>query len=192
MLAVYARNSKIEISEMLKFAELKFAADCLLNWFNAKFKSSNLKLSNSAKRKYKIENPIDWSRNHCCICPFPLEINATKFDADNKTMSYVNFIIFKEHKFLRKISSNKELIATDSLKDLKTYHQTFVKFLKIIIVLQNALNVHEEFSDCFDEDLLNCCCDNCTDYSEFDEIKETVGSVKVKNNPGFKKSKFTL
>ena len=192
MLAVYARNSKIEISEMLKFAELKFAADCLLNWFNAKFKSSNLKLSNSAKRKYKIENPIDWSRNHCCICPFPLEINATKFDADNKTMSYVNFIIFFFFLFLRKISSNKELIATDSLKDLKTYHQTFVKFLKIIIVLQNALNVHEEFSDCFDEDLLNFCCDNCADYSEFDEIKETVGSVKVKNNPGFKKSKFTL
>ena len=93
---------------------------------------------------------------------------------------------------MRNISSNKELIATDSLKDLKTYHQTFVKFLKIIIVLQNALNVHEEFSDCFDKDLLNFCCDNCADYSEFDEIKETVGSVKVKNNPGFKNSKSTL
>ena len=81
---------------------------------------------------------------------------------------------------------------TDSLKDLKTYHQTFVKFLKSVIVLQNALNTHEEFSDCFDEDLLNFCRDNCADCSDFDELKEMIGSVKAKNNPGFKVSKFTL
>ena len=80
---------------MLKFAELKFAADCLLNWFNARFKLNNLKLSNSAKRKYKIENPIERLCNHCCICPFSLEINATKFDADNKTMPYVNLSILR-------------------------------------------------------------------------------------------------
>ena len=47
-LAVHARNSKIAISEMFT-TELKFAVDCLLKWFNAKFKSNNLELSNSAK-----------------------------------------------------------------------------------------------------------------------------------------------
>ena len=120
-LAAHARNSKVAISEIFT-TELKFAGDCLLKWFNAKFKLNNLELSNSAKRKYKIENPIGWSRNHCCICPFPLQINATKFDADNQTMSYVDFIIFREYKFLRKIFSNVELTTTDSLKDLKTYH----------------------------------------------------------------------
>ena len=57
-------------------------ADCLLKWFNAKFKSNNLELSNRAKRKYEIENPIDWSRDRC-ICPFPLKIDTTKFDADS-------------------------------------------------------------------------------------------------------------
>ena len=95
------------------------------------------------KRKYKIENPNDWSHNRCCICPFQLYVNATKFDADSQTMSYVDFIIFKEHKFLRKILLSKELTTNDSLKDLKTYHQTFAKFLKIVIILQNALNIHE-------------------------------------------------
>ena len=44
---------------------------------------------------------------------------------------------------------------TDSLKDLKTYHQTFVKFLKMAVILQNALNTREEFSDSFIENLLN-------------------------------------
>ena len=69
-LAVHARNRKIAISEMFT-TELKFAADCLLKWFHAKFKSTNLKLSNMAKRKYKIENAIDWSRSRCGICTFP-------------------------------------------------------------------------------------------------------------------------
>ena len=148
--------------------ELKYAADCLLNWFNANFKSVNLELSNNAKRKYEIKNPIDWSRNRCCICIFPIEINATKFDVDNETMSYVDFIIFKEHKFFRNIFLSEELATIDSLEDLKTYHQTFVKFSKIVIFLQNALNTHEEFGDCFDKDFFNFCCNNCVDCSDFE------------------------
>ena len=52
-------------------------------------------------------------------------------------------IIFKERKFLRNIFSSEELDTTDSLKDLKTYHLTLVRFLKIVIILQNAL----DFSD---------------------------------------------
>ena len=87
---------------------------------------------------------------------------------------------------------SKEFATTDSLKDLKTYHPTFVRFLKIVIILQNALNTHEEFSDFFDEDLLNFCRDNCTDCSDFNKLKEPAGSVKVKNNLIFKISKFAL
>ena len=81
---------------------------------------------------------------------------------------------------------------TDSLKDLKTYHQTFVKYLKIVIILQNALDTHEELSYCFEEDLLNFCRNNCAHCFDFTELKEMIGSVKIKNNSGFKISKFTL
>ena len=102
------------------------------------------------------------------------------------------FIIFKEYKFLRNIFSCEELTTTDSLKNPKTYHQTFVKFSKIVIILKNALGTHERFSDCFNENLLNFCHYNCTGCSDFNELKETIGSVKVKNNLGFKISKFTL
>ena len=90
MLAVAAKNSKIAISEMFT-TELKFSADCLLKWFHKKF---------DLNRKYKIEHPIDWSQDHCCICTFLLEINPTSYDADKETMFYADFIIFKEHKFL--------------------------------------------------------------------------------------------
>ena len=37
--------NKIAISEMFS-TELKFASDCLINWFNSKYKNENLQLSN--------------------------------------------------------------------------------------------------------------------------------------------------
>ena len=89
-LAVHARNSDNAISEMFT-TELKLLVDCLLKWFNAKFKLNNLELSNSMKRKYENENTINWSSDRCCICTFPFKINATKFNVDNETMSYVDF-----------------------------------------------------------------------------------------------------
>ena len=49
-LAVADKKNRIAISEMFT-TELKFAADCLLKWFNKKFKSNNLQLSNNVKKK---------------------------------------------------------------------------------------------------------------------------------------------
>ena len=121
MLAVAAKNSKIAISEMFT-AELKFSADCLLKWFNKKFELN---------RKYKIEHPIDWSQDRCCICTF-LKINPTSYDVDKETMFYADFIIFKEHKFLMNIFSNEELAKTDSMKDVGRYHKNFARFLKLL------------------------------------------------------------
>ena len=66
-----------------------------------------------------------------------------------------------------------------------------VKFLKIAIILQNAINAHEEFSDYFDEVLLRFCHDKCIDRSEFNKFKEMIGPVEVKSNPRFKILKFS-
>ena len=85
-------------------------------------------MSNDVKRKYEIEHPIDWSQDRCCICTFPLKINQTSYNAGKETMSYADFIIFKEHKFLRNIFSNEELPKTDSMKYVKTYYKNFVRF----------------------------------------------------------------
>ena len=52
--------------------ELKFAADCLLKWFNKKFKSNNLELSNEQKRKYEVNHPINWKQDRCCLFFFCL------------------------------------------------------------------------------------------------------------------------
>ena len=190
-LAVAEKKNKIAISETFS-TELKFAADCLLKWFNKMFKSNNLELSNEEKKKCEIKHPIDWMQDRCCLCAFPLEINRTGFDANEKTMSYDDFIIFKEHKFLGNIFSNEELPKTDALEDLKTFHKQFVRLLRIAVFLLNAFKINEELDEYFDDDLLNFCRNNCADCSNFGEIKELISDVKIKNKSNMKISKFML
>ena len=86
-----------------------------MKWFNKKFKSNNLELSNDVKRKFEIEHLINWSQDRCCLCPFSLEIKPTSYKANEETMSYSAFVIFKEHKFLKNIFSNDELAKTDKI-----------------------------------------------------------------------------
>ena len=72
-LNVAKKKNKLAVAEMFN-TEIKFAGDCLIKWFNKKFKSKNLELNNDLKRKYEIENPIDWIEGRCCICKFPLKL----------------------------------------------------------------------------------------------------------------------
>ena len=57
-LNVPKKKNKFAVAEMFS-KETEFEGDCLIKWFNKKFKSKNLELSNDVKRKYDIENPID-------------------------------------------------------------------------------------------------------------------------------------
>ena len=56
-LNVLAKNRTYTISEMFS-TELKFAADCLLAWFNKKFKNNNLELSIDATKKLNMNSKI--------------------------------------------------------------------------------------------------------------------------------------
>ena len=68
--------------------ELKFAADCLLHWFNKNFKSKNLEINSSTKTKYEIShrnfstnmancyNSDDYATNSS------IKFNFTKFGSD--------------------------------------------------------------------------------------------------------------
>ena len=114
-------------------------------------------MSNETKIKYQIENPIDWTKDKCCLCTFPFEINPTRFDCKNNEMSYNDFYVFKEHKFLRNIFSNEKHAKTKKLNNLKTFHETFTKFLKVVFLLQNALNSYDEFDEGFNETLIHFC-----------------------------------
>ena len=53
-LSVTSKRNKLAISEMF-CTELKIASDCLMKWFNSKFKIGNMQLSNEVKRNYELK-----------------------------------------------------------------------------------------------------------------------------------------
>ena len=190
-LNVARKKSKLAIAKMFT-TELKFAGDCLLKWFNKKYKSKNLELSNEKKRKYEVEFPIDWENGRCCLYKFPLIINLMKFDVSLENMPRSDFIILKEHKFLRNIFSEEDLLKTKALRNIEQYHLPFQKFLTVSIFLEDSLNNLTEFHECCNNKLIKFCIEKCEDCDDFNEMKEAIKDITIKNKQGSKISKFVL
>ena len=113
-------------------------------------------------------------------------------DVTKDNMSYNDFVIFKEHKFLRNIFSEEELSTIAALKNIRIYHKNFSRFLKVAIYLQNSLNTIQEFSDCLYDELIEFCNEFCKDCVDLIEIRERISDVQIKNKQESKFSKFSL
>ena len=72
---VSGRRCKNAVAQVFAF-KLKFASNCLLKWFNRKFKIQNMEIDHKQKNTYEAFNPIDWKKTKCVIFKFPLIINA--------------------------------------------------------------------------------------------------------------------
>ena len=91
-LNVAKKINKLAVAEMFS-KEIYIARDCL-KWFNKKFKSKNIELSDDVKRKYEIENPIDWIEGCYCICKFPLEILTQQILTQQKNKCLMLIFLF--------------------------------------------------------------------------------------------------
>ena len=171
--------------------ELKFAADAVLKCFNMKIKSGNLEIDPKVKTKYEINNPIIWKKDKCCICNFLLHINPKGLEYQDSEISYTDFLIRKEHKFLRNIYTQGDLLKSENLKDLESYYFAFKKFLNIIIFMEAALKDSMDFNNIIDDDLKKFLMKICSDYfgnisnliDEKIEFKSKIQAQKYQNLP---------
>ena len=69
-------------------------------------------------------------------------------------MSYTDFYVRYEHKFLRNRYSKEELESSDQLKTLN-YYKVFDKFLTIVILLESVINNCLFFDEVADKELIN-------------------------------------
>ena len=85
-------------------------------------------------------------------------------------MSYTDFYIRYEHKFLINIYSNEELETSKELKSLEPYYEVFDRFLTIDTLLESAITNRETFSDTSKEKLSNFIEENCAGAGNYHKI----------------------
>ena len=86
-------------------------------------------------------------------------------------MSYADFYIRYEHRFLRKIYSKEELETSKELKSLEFCYKVFDRFLTIGILLEFAITNWETFSETSKEKLSNFIEEHCRRAEDYHDIK---------------------
>ena len=118
---VSRKKCKNAIAQMFSI-ELCLVKQAILSWFNKKIKSQHLKIDLCKKSKFEKDHPINWESDKCHICNFPLKIDPIGPDVPNNKMSYGDFFIRYEHKFLRNIYSKEQLKSSREIKTLEEYY----------------------------------------------------------------------
>ena len=113
-LCVSKRECKNAMAQMF-FTEIAFVKKTLLAWFNKKFTSQFKELSSFVKMNYKQQNQIDYQTANCIICKIPLKIESTNAKTLDPNMSFGDFIICYEYKFLRNIYTQEQLDWSEDL-----------------------------------------------------------------------------
>ena len=193
-ISVSKRESKNAMGEMFCI-ESALVKKTLLAWFNKKYASRFKEIGSFEKLQYRKNNPIDLETAKCVICKMPLKIEPTNPKTPDQKMTYSDFIIRYEHKFLRNIYTTEQIQISDDLKNIESYYEVFIKFIAISTELNSVLSQYtktdmrhmspelEEFmQDIFGDD-------------EPEEIKNRIMQTEIKNalSTSYKKvPKFNL
>ena len=151
----------------------------LLKWFNAKFKRTFTEIKPITKLRFESENKIDWQKDKCVICKFPMRLEPTNLQTSNSAMTYGDFVIHFEHTFLRNIFSEEQLCSAEQIKTLQNYYEFFQSYIQICVGLLALLNSNQR------ENFIN---DEVEDFVEEEfadetirETKNTIQKTEIKN-----------
>ena len=150
-----------------------------MKWFNQKFKRQFDKINPIKKLRYKSENPINWKKDKCVICKFPLKLELTYFQTPDDEMSFGDFVICYEHKFLRNIYTEKQIKDSHHVKVLESYYEIFEEYILIhirLLALLNNFNRHD-FINVVTEEFV----EDKFAGEEIVETKNTINKTEIKN-----------
>ena len=154
--------------------EMYLIKELIMNWFGKKIKPNCVSIPLLQKINYEQNNPIRWSSDKCCLCNFKLDIMPTKPTTPDNQITYGDFYIRVEHKFLRNIYTTDELNDCDQIKTLEAYYETSI--INICVCLQNVWEVRDfdEFS-LLTKDFLREECDN---NHTITDLRENIDDVE--------------
>ena len=151
----------------------------ILKWFNKKFKQQFVELNLMKKLRYEKQNPVNWKTDKCVICKFPLKVEPTNFKTPDDEMSFGDFVIRYEHKFLRNIYANEQIKDPYRLKDLESYYEMLKEYIAVCVGLLALLNNfnRNDFRNSAVENFVN---DNFYGDKIID-IKITIAQTEIEN-----------
>ena len=137
--------------------KLRFVIDICKKWVGEKFirRYLELDLDIFTKQRFRKNNPTRWRETKCSICNFDLAMGTSNDpNAEDNSLTYFDFVVRKEHSFVRKIFKPDELSACQQIKTLKKYYEKFKLFIQIVFLLKNTYSVERDIEcdindDCF-------------------------------------------
>ena len=175
---VSKRKCKNSLGQMF-FVESAIVKKALLKWFNLKYKRQFEKISPIEKIKFQSKNKIDWKKDKCVIFKFPIKLEPTNYLTADSEMTYGDFIIPFEHKFLRNIYTEEQIMQSDHVKNLKNYYEIFNEYIQIcvgLLALLNSYNRQNYINDTTEEFVQEKFADET-----LSEIKNAINKTEIKN-----------
>ena len=105
----------------------------------------NATLDMRSKQQYKRKNLVDFFSSKCVIYNFNIVL-ATSNGPCSQDMAYFDFVVRKEHHFLRNILDPDELKLSRNMKNIEVYLAAFKRFIKIITVLTNQYTADNDIA----------------------------------------------
>ena len=171
--------------------ELKFTLDICKKWFDEKFTCRNMELDLFTKQRHRREYPLDWENGRCCICDFDLSLGRAKMTKnESEKMTYLEFVVKKEHAFIRNIFQLEDLAECPEMSTLENYFENFKKFIQVALLLENGYSPQSDaefISDSCIEEFLR---DN--EIEDFQDLYTEVPNVRIKNVIVSKKTRNNL
>ena len=175
---VSKRNCKNSLGQMFSI-ESTMIKKTLLKLFNLKFKRQFDKIDPIEKMQFESKNKIDWKKDKCIICKFPMKLEPTNYLTPDSEITYGDYVIRYEHKFLRNIYTEKQIVQSDHIMNLQNYYDIFNNYIQICIGLLALLN------SCDWENFLNELTEEFAEERFSDEsileIKNTISKTEIKN-----------
>ena len=171
--------------------ELKFACNLLKKWYKFKIKSNYLNVPNILRIEYERNHPIT-ADSKCKICNFPLDVSPKGLEYKENEQSYLDFLIRKEHTFIRNIFDKEELQKSRYFKSLEDYHDAMCLYIHLVRIAECEIKNVESYDLIYDNDLQEFLKDQCpADEYNLPGLINEIKSVEVRNFK-IKLPKFTI
>ena len=109
----------------------------------------------------------------------PLRVEPTNFKTPDNEMTYGDFVICFEHKFIRNINTSEQIKESHHLETLENYYEIYQKFVSISIGLLSIFNNYNK-NDEINTKVSDFIKENFADNS-IDELKNRVMQTQIKN-----------